>query len=85
MGIIEKIKSIFNRKSEEQAKPEEPVVQPVEAQVENLGSPTGEVCDVCGLSISDQQKLVHKFGKAYHSKPCFREKMKEARRAITGL
>ena len=84
MGIIEKIKSIFNRKSEEQAKPEEPVVQPEEAQV-SLGSPSGEFCDVCGLSISEQQRIVHKFGKAYHSKPCFREKMKEARRAIAGI
>jgi len=81
MGIIQKIKDIFKKKEieTEQAKPE--VVQPVEPQV-SLGSPTGEKCDICGFEITTEQKIVHKFGKAYHSKPCFKDRMKEARKIL---
>jgi hypothetical protein len=48
--------------------------------------PTGEeeTCDVCQMPIYGEQKVVHKFGKAYHSKPCFRQLMKEAKKHAFG-
>jgi hypothetical protein len=77
MGIIQTIKNLFKKEEKIEL---ETVQQPVvEVQEENLGTPTGEICDICKLSISEQQRIVHKFGKAYHSKPCFRQRMKDAR------
>lgn len=43
-----------------------------------------EVCDHCGFEITSQQRSIHKFGKTYHVKPCWREVYKGAKKEMFG-
>lgn len=38
-----------------------------------------ELCEACGFEITNEQRVVHKFGKAYHLKPCWRKLIKDAK------
>lgn len=39
-----------------------------------------ETCHYCGLRITENHRVVHKFGHAYHLKPCWRQTIKDARK-----
>jgi hypothetical protein len=77
MGILNTIKNLF-KKEEVIA---EPIVeeQPKE-EVITSEKATGEICSHCGLSISGEQRAIHKFGKVYHLKPCWRELFKQGKK-----
>ena len=69
---------------QEQVQNKEEVTTPKQEVVTSSPPIEGEKCDVCGMAIYGEQRVVHKFGKAYHLKPCWRSKMKEAKNMMVG-
>jgi len=43
-----------------------------------------KVCDFCGYEIFGEQKTIHKGGKIYHVKPCWRTIQKMAKKEAFG-
>ena len=56
----------------------------IEEIKEEVSIPTGETCDACNLPIFGEQKSVHKTGKVYHVKPCWRNLQKMAKKQAFG-
>ena len=70
MNPVEKAEKMTSETSSDEEPKEEVVIsqEPI----------TGEYCDHCHLAIHGDQRAIHKYGKTFHNKPCWREVQKIA-------
>lgn len=86
MGFFKRLFGLEQKDATNSDKIEEVSTQQIEEKVQevshNADYTTGkeEICDACGQAIWGDQQPIHKFGKVYHNKPCWRNKQKEAKR-----
>lgn len=66
MGWLSKLFGKNKRESSEETSKIE------QKPIEEVLTTSEEICEYCKMPIQMEQKIIHKFGKAYHNKPCWR-------------
>jgi hypothetical protein len=78
MGFLKRLFGLEKKEEIQEIIPDPILTEAIKAEPQLNGSE--EICDACGRAIWGEQQPIHKFGKVYHNKPCWRNKQKEAKR-----
>lgn len=81
MKIFDKIKNLFKKKEERKIENLEEEVNKLNSElVKEESKQDYPICASCGMPIYPEQRIKTFNNKKFHSKPCFRNLMKEAKK-----